>query len=152
MAKLEVPNHWSSQNLTLLPSPTFHWYPIFAALAAQRTPFQKGETLLAAFYLRGSQGAYRESTGLPRFVTLWILVTTTVVFCMVTDLPTDVRTTVGWTSLHLLPSTHLWMITLICHLDCDMTEWQRRGMFCWSFIPSEVQIVHPACRICTHHI
>jgi hypothetical protein len=43
MAKLEVPNHWSSQNLNFLPFPTFHWYPTFAALAAQRTPFQKGE-------------------------------------------------------------------------------------------------------------
>jgi hypothetical protein len=26
-----------------LPSPTFHWYPTLAALAAHKTPFQKGE-------------------------------------------------------------------------------------------------------------
>jgi hypothetical protein len=44
IAKLEVSNHWSSQYLTLLPSPTFHWYPILAALAAHKTPFQNGET------------------------------------------------------------------------------------------------------------
>lgn len=33
----------SSQNLILVPYPTFHLYPILAALAAHITPFQKLE-------------------------------------------------------------------------------------------------------------
>jgi hypothetical protein len=46
MAKEQVPNHWSSQNLTFLPSLTFHPSPILATWAAQSTPFQKGELFL----------------------------------------------------------------------------------------------------------
>lgn len=44
MAKLEFLNQWSSQNLTLFPSPTHHMMPICAAWRAQVTPFQKGDS------------------------------------------------------------------------------------------------------------
>ena len=47
IAKLELPNHLSSQNLILLPSPTFQAYPIWAACLAQSTPFQNGEAPLS---------------------------------------------------------------------------------------------------------
>ena len=43
IARLEVPNQWSSQNLILRPFPTFHWKPKRASLAASKTPFQKKE-------------------------------------------------------------------------------------------------------------
>ena len=43
IARLELPNHWCSQNLTVLPSPIFQEYPNLAALHAQSTPFQKSE-------------------------------------------------------------------------------------------------------------
>jgi hypothetical protein len=43
IAKLDVPSHKSSQNLTFGPFPTFHLYPSLTAYAAQITPFQKLE-------------------------------------------------------------------------------------------------------------
>jgi hypothetical protein len=41
IAKLDVLSHRSSQNLTFVPSPTFHLYPILTTYAAHITPFQK---------------------------------------------------------------------------------------------------------------
>lgn len=43
MARLELPNQLSSQNLTFFSSPTFHRYPNFAAFAAHMKPLKNWE-------------------------------------------------------------------------------------------------------------
>jgi hypothetical protein len=46
IAREQVPNHKSLQNLTLLPLSTLHLNPNLAALAVHTIPFQKGELFL----------------------------------------------------------------------------------------------------------
>ena len=43
VARLQLPNQQSSQNLIDFPSPMFHFTPNWASLQVQRTPFQKGK-------------------------------------------------------------------------------------------------------------
>jgi len=50
VAKLELPNQWSSQNLTFLPLPTNHLIPILAACKTHITPFQKGDAVVSLLH------------------------------------------------------------------------------------------------------